>query len=67
MNTDENLRYYMDETSAPYPENECPYPRTEEDDAFDEMIIEKYHLNTEDFILADTVYPGISRTENSLD
>lgn len=49
MNTDENLRYYMDETSAPYPENEYPYPRTKEDDAFDEMIIEKYHLNTEDF------------------
>ena len=49
MNTDENLRYYMDETSAPYPENECPYPWTKEDDAFDEMIIEKYHLNTEDF------------------
>ncbi len=48
MSTNEDLKYYMDETSAPYPENENPFARTKADDEFDEMIIAKYQLITEE-------------------
>lgn len=48
MITNEDLKYYMDETSAPYPENKNPFPRTASDDDFDEMIIAKYQLITEE-------------------
>ena len=48
MDTVKKLRFLMDETSVPYPENENPFPRTKEDDVFDEMIIEKYHLITKE-------------------
>lgn len=39
-----NLRYYMDETSAPYEDGECPFVRTENDDQFDAYLIKKYGL-----------------------
>lgn len=42
------LRFFMDETSVPYEENENPFPRAKEDDVLDEMIIEKYHLITKE-------------------
>jgi hypothetical protein len=48
MTTTENLRFFMDEISAPYSENENPFPRTEADNEFDEMIIEKYQLVTKE-------------------
>ena len=38
----EKLYLYMDESSAPYD----LYESTPEDDLFDEMIIEKYHLSS---------------------
>lgn len=44
----ENLRFVMDETSAPYEKNENPFPRTKADDEFDKLIIKKYHLTTEE-------------------
>lgn len=44
MDDSKNLRYYMDESAVPYEDRDNPYIRTEADDAFDEMIIEKYHL-----------------------
>jgi hypothetical protein len=43
-----NLRFFMDETSVPYPEGENPFPRTKEDDEFEKMVIEKYHLVTKE-------------------
>jgi len=48
MNSVENLRFFMDESSAPYEEGENPFPRTKRDDEFDEMIIKKYHLVTKE-------------------
>jgi hypothetical protein len=44
----EKLRFFTNETSMPYSENENPFLRTEEDDKFDEMIIEEYHLVTKE-------------------
>jgi hypothetical protein len=44
MSNSENLRYYMDETSAPYAEGENPFETTEEDKEFEEKLIAKYHL-----------------------
>ena len=44
MDDSKNLRYYMDESAAPYEDGDNPYIRTESDDAFDEKMIEKYHL-----------------------
>lgn len=38
------LHCYMDEVSTPYEENENPFQRTKEDDAFEEKMIEKYGL-----------------------
>lgn len=38
----------MDETDAPYKDNENPFIRTKEDDEFDEMIIAKYNLVTKE-------------------
>ena len=46
MECNQKLRFYMDETSVPYDENKNPFIRTEEDDAFDKMLIAKYHLTT---------------------
>ncbi|MCR5094276.1 MAG: hypothetical protein K6B72_09910 [Lachnospiraceae bacterium] len=46
MKSNEKLRFYMDETSAPYKEYENPFVRTENDDAFDKMLIRKFHLTT---------------------
>lgn len=48
MDTTGNLRYFMDETSAPYEDGENPFPRTKEDDEFDEMMIAKHHLVTKE-------------------
>ena len=42
------LRFYMDETSAPYSDKDNPFKRTKEDDEFDKMIIEKYKLITKE-------------------
>ncbi len=53
MNLTENLRFFMDETSAPYEQNENPFPRTDSDDEFDKMIIDKYHLITKEMEDAD--------------
>lgn len=44
MNKDNNQRFFMDESSLPYEENENPFKRTEEDDDFDEIMIQKYNL-----------------------
>lgn len=48
MDTSRNLRYFMDETSAPYEEGKNPFPMTEEDRAFEEALISKYHLVTKE-------------------
>ena len=48
MNATEGLRFYMDESSAPYSDNDNPFVRTKNDDKFDEMIIKKYHLITKE-------------------
>ena len=48
MDSTEKLSFFMDETSAPYEDGENPFPRTKEDDEFDEMIIAKYHLTTKE-------------------
>ena len=44
----DNLRFVMDETSAPYEENETPFVQTELDNEFEQMIINKYHLITKE-------------------
>lgn len=44
VDENKNLRYYMDESATPYDDGENPYMRTEEDDEFDEKMIEKHHL-----------------------
>jgi hypothetical protein len=46
MKENSNLRFFMDETSSPYSEDENSFVRTEDDDDFDEMIIKKYKLVT---------------------
>ena len=38
------LHCYMDEVSTPYEENENPFPRTAEDEVFEQKIIKKYNL-----------------------
>lgn len=48
MRSSNKLRYFMDKTSIPYEDDQNPFPRTQEDDEFDKMIIEKYHLITKD-------------------
>ena len=48
MYTTDNLRFVMDETSVPYEQNENPFPRTNLDDEFETMIINKYHLTTKE-------------------
>lgn len=48
MCSSNKLQYFMDETSIPYEDGQNPFPRTKEDDDFDKMIIEKYHLVTKD-------------------
>ena len=42
------LRFYTDETSAPYSDKDNPFSRTKNDDEFDKMIIEKYKLTTKE-------------------
>lgn len=34
----------MDDTSIPFEDDENPFPRTKEDDEFDEQMIKKYNL-----------------------
>lgn len=46
MYSTDNLRFVMDETSAPYEENENLFMQTELDNEFEQMIIKKYHLTT---------------------
>ena len=48
MDTTGNLWLYMDESDRPYEDGENPFPRTKEDDEFDEMMIAKYHLVTKE-------------------
>lgn len=43
-----DLRFVMDESSVPYEKNENPFPRIKEDDEFENKIIDKYHLITEE-------------------
>ena len=38
------FRYYMDDTSIPFEDDDNPFPRTKEDDEFDEKMIKKYNL-----------------------
>lgn len=40
----EKIRFYIDESSSPYENNEEIIKRTKDDDEFDEMIIKKYNL-----------------------
>lgn len=49
----ENLRFVMDETSAPYEQNENPFSQTDADAKFEKMIINKYHLVTEEMEIAN--------------
>lgn len=40
----EKVYYLMDETDAPYENNERPIPRTKEDDLFMLKLVKKYGL-----------------------
>ena len=51
MNSIENLRFVMDETSTPYEQNENPFSQT--DAKFEKMIINKYHLVTKEMEIAN--------------
>jgi hypothetical protein len=42
----------MDEISSPYPDGRNPFPRTREDDEFDELMIQKYGLTTKEMELS---------------
>ena len=44
MSDIQKLRFYTDESGIPYEDGENPFPRTKEDDDFDQMMIEKYNL-----------------------
>ena len=44
MSDTQKLRFYTDESGIPYEDGENPFPRTKEDDDFDQMMIEKYNL-----------------------
>ena len=48
MNNSENLRFFMDEDAVPYPESEIPFTVTKEDEEFEKMIVEKFHLVTKE-------------------
>ena len=48
MSDSEKLYLLMDESSAPLENADFLYPRTKEDEEFDKMIVEKYHLITKD-------------------
>lgn len=48
MYSTDNLRFVMDETSAPYEENENLFVQTELASEFEQMIINKYHLTTKE-------------------
>ena len=43
MSDIQKLRFYTDESGTPYEDGENPFPRTKEDDDFDQMMIEKYN------------------------
>ena len=51
----DSLRFIMDETSVSYEQNENPFPRTDFDNKFDNMIIKKYHLTTKEMEHHNTV------------
>ena len=44
MSDIQKLRFYTDESGTPYEDGENPFPRTKEDDEFDQMMIKKYNL-----------------------
>lgn len=44
----DNLRFVMDDTSIPYEQNENSFLKTDSDDDFEKMIIDKYHLITKE-------------------
>ena len=46
--TTKTLRFYMDETSAPYSDDDNPFVWTKDDDEFDKMMIAKYKLTTKE-------------------
>ena len=39
----------MDDTSIPFEDDENPFPRTKEDDEFDERMITKYGLKVKEY------------------
>ncbi|MCM1083048.1 MAG: hypothetical protein NC393_05405 [Clostridium sp.] len=43
----DNLYLFMSEEDAPFEEGKNPFPRTKEDDEFDDYIIKKYHLDAD--------------------
>lgn len=48
MESVNEIRFLMDESSAPYEQKENPFTRTSEDEEFDNMIIRKYQLITKE-------------------
>ena len=52
----------MDDTSIPFEDDENPFPRTKEDDEFDEQMIKKYNL-----VLKETEIKYQTSTYKSLD
>lgn len=48
MFSTDSLLFVMDETSAPYEQNENPFPQTDSDNEFEDMIIKKYNLITKE-------------------
>jgi hypothetical protein len=52
LGDNEKLRYYMDESSAPYPEGENPFETTEEDKEFERKMIEriKNKVGVDDYV-----------------
>ena len=66
MDSTEKLSFFMDETSAPYEDGENPFPRTKEDDEFDEMIIAKYHLTTNMRILFPSSFFSLKKVDEDL-
>jgi len=43
-----DLRFFMDESSAPFEDDSNPFPRTKEDEEFERMIIARFHLITKE-------------------
>lgn len=72
MNKNAKLYCVMDETGRPYENNECPFPRTKDDDKIMQRILEKNGLKIDERSFYDCnnaviTYRNETHTDNDID